>query len=105
MWAAEPNSGQPWTGAACANECNLFINGYAKLYAATGDPVILAYLRGMLERWSLLYQDVEADDIWDYSAPFAECFGIFDAVRDSRLVGLVRFGEFFDAFIRGVRLG
>ncbi|MCY3017868.1 MAG: hypothetical protein NTW87_02395, partial [Planctomycetota bacterium] len=77
----EPNSGQPWTGAACANECCMYMNAFAKLYAATGDPIILAYLRGMLERWSLLYQDVEADDLWDYSAPFAECFGIFDGCQ------------------------
>jgi hypothetical protein len=74
----EPNSGQPWTGAACANECCLYMNAFAKLHAATGDPIILAYLRGLLERWPLLYQDVDADDVWDYSAPFAECFGIFD---------------------------
>ncbi|MGD0091309.1 MAG: hypothetical protein ABSE73_15435, partial [Planctomycetota bacterium] len=74
----EPNSGQPWTGAACANECCMFMNAFAKVYAATGDPIILAYLRGMLERWPLLYQDVDSDDLWDYSAPFAECFGIFD---------------------------
>lgn len=77
----EPNSGQPWTGAACANECNMMINAFAKLYAATGDPIILAYLRGMLERWSLLYQAVDADDIWDYSAPFAECLGIYDGCQ------------------------
>jgi hypothetical protein len=80
----EPNSGQPWTGAACANECNMFMNGFAKLYAATGDPIVLAYLRGMLERWPLLYQDVDADDIWDYGAPFAECFGIFDGCQIGR---------------------
>ena len=74
----EPNSGQPWTGAACANECCMFIDAFARLYTATGDPIILAYLRGMLERWTLLYQDADADNIWDYAAPFAECFGIFD---------------------------
>ena len=74
----EPNSGQPWTGAACANECCMFMNAFARLYAATGDPIILAYLRGMLERWPLLYQDEDAENLWDYSAPFAECFGIFD---------------------------
>lgn len=37
--------------------------------------------------------------------PLGVVFGILDAFRDPCLKRLVRGGEFFDAFIRGVRLG
>jgi hypothetical protein len=37
--------------------------------------------------------------------PLWVVLGILDAFRDPRLIGLVRVGEFFDAFIRSVRLG
>lgn len=74
----EPNSGQPWTGAACANECGLLPITMLEVYAATGDPILRHYILGMIERWSLLYQEVMAPSIKKYTGKFTECYGLFD---------------------------
>jgi len=74
----EPNSGQFWTGAACANECCSIPTEMIDLYVATGDPLLKYFIRGMLERWSLLYQDILYPSIKKSKGKFAECYGLFD---------------------------
>ena len=74
----EPNSGQPWTGAACANECCLIPTEMIDVYVATGDPLLKYFVQGMLERWSLMYQPILYPSIKKSKGKFTECYGLFD---------------------------
>lgn len=74
----EPNSARPWTGMPCANECNQIPDELLRVYVATGDPILLAYVRGMVERWHLLYQDEMCLNTAASDTPFTECWGLFD---------------------------
>jgi len=77
-WLLEPNSARPWTGMACSNECSLVPDTLARVVVATGDPVLLACLRGMVERWPLLTQDGEAGSTAASTVSYTECWGLFD---------------------------
>ncbi|MGB9877434.1 MAG: hypothetical protein ACPLPS_06665, partial [bacterium] len=74
----EPNSGYPWLGEACANEVWSVAYALALTYVATGDPVIGHYLRGMVEKWTLLFRDEYYPSIKQYDGAFAEMFGLYD---------------------------
>ena len=74
----EPNSGLPWLGAACANEIWETAVGVLLTYVHTGDPILAHYLRGMLERFPLLFRDETAPTVADYGSAFAERYGLYD---------------------------
>lgn len=52
----EPNSGRDWAGLGCANEVNWTIDAMTQVYVHTGDPRMRDHLRGILQRWPVLYQ-------------------------------------------------
>jgi hypothetical protein len=87
-WLLEPNSARPWLGMACSNECCLVPDSLARVVVATGDPVLLACLRGMVERWPLLTQDRDAAGTATSTVLCTECWGLFDGCekggRDKR---------------------
>lgn len=74
----EPNSGLPWLGAACANEIWETAVGVLLIYVHTGDPVLGHYLRGMIERFPLLFRDEMHPSVADYGNAFAERYGLYD---------------------------
>ncbi len=74
----EPNSAKPWTGQPCANECNDIPEGLLRVYVATGDPILLQYIEGMVEQWHLLYRDQDAQDIKTTGVEFTEAWGLYD---------------------------
>lgn len=75
----QPNSGQPWVGAACSNECDELMYVLAEVYVATGDPILRHYLLGMLERWPVMYKEMYASSIKDYpDNATTENYGLFD---------------------------
>lgn len=81
----EPNSGTPWLGAACSNECSELLYAMTEVYVATGDPVLRHFINGMLERWHLLYRDINYPSIKKYPrASFAECYGLFEGVATEK---------------------
>lgn len=77
----EPNSGLPWLGAACANEIWETAVGVLLTYVHTGDPVLGHYLRGMIERFPLLFRDEMYPSVADYSSAFAERYGLYDGAE------------------------
>ncbi len=83
---AEPNSGRDWAGLGCANEVDWVIDTLAQVYVQTGDPRMRYYLRGMLQRWPLLYQPTTHDSLADYggSDSLSEGLGLFDGSGPGR---------------------
>jgi hypothetical protein len=77
----EPNSGLPWLGAACANEIWETAVGVLLTYVHTGDPILGHYLRGMIERFPLLFRDEMYPSIADYGNAFAERYGLYDGAE------------------------
>lgn len=77
----EPNSGLPWLGAACANEIWETAVGVLLTYVHTGDPVLGHYLRGMIERFPLLFRDEMYPSVADYGNAFAERYGLYDGAE------------------------
>ncbi|MCS6829337.1 MAG: carbohydrate-binding family 9-like protein [bacterium] len=77
----EPNSGLPWLGAACANEIWETAVGVLLTYVHTGDPVLGHYLRGMIERFPLLFRDEIHPALADYGSSFAERYGLYDGAE------------------------
>ncbi|MDW8290915.1 MAG: carbohydrate-binding family 9-like protein [Armatimonadota bacterium] len=77
----EPNSGMPWLGAACANEVWEAAVGVLLAHVHTGDPVLAHYLRGMLERFPLLFRDEMHPTVADYGSAFAERYGLYDGAE------------------------
>jgi len=77
----EPNSGLPWLGAACANEIWETAVGVLLTYVHTGDPVLGHYLRGMIERFPLLFRDEVYPSVADYGNAFAERYGLYDGAE------------------------
>lgn len=74
----EPNAGFPWLGEACANEIWAVAFALAQTYVATGDPILGQYLRGMTEKWHILFRDEYYPSIRQYDGAFAEMYGLFD---------------------------
>lgn len=74
----EPNAGFPWLGEACANEIWAVAFALAQTYVATGDPILGHYLRGMTEKWHMLFRDEYYPSIRQYDGSFAEMYGLFD---------------------------
>lgn len=74
----EPNAGYPWLGEACANEIWAVAFALAQTYVATGDPILGHYLRGMTEKWHILFRDEYYPSIRAYDGAFAEMYGLFD---------------------------
>lgn len=87
-YLVEPNSGRPWTGQPCANECCAIPDELLRVYVETGDPILLAYVRGMVARWHLLYQQDDCESTATSETPFTEAWGLFDGCaiggRDKR---------------------
>ncbi len=77
----EPNSGLPWLGAACANEIWETAVGVLLTYVHTGDPILGHYLRGMIERFPLLFRDEMYPSVADYDSAFAERYGLYDGAE------------------------
>ncbi|NSW80277.1 MAG: hypothetical protein HPY54_14730 [Chthonomonadetes bacterium] len=77
----EPNSGLPWLGAACANEIWETAVGVLLTYVHTGDPILGHYLRGMIERFPLLFRDEMYPSVRDYDSAFAERYGLYDGAE------------------------
>ncbi len=77
----EPNSGLPWLGAACANEIWETAVGVLLAYVHHGDPILGHYLRGMLERFPLLFRDEMYRSVADYGSAFAERYGLYDGAE------------------------
>jgi hypothetical protein len=84
----EPNSGRPWTGMPCANECCEIPDELLRVYVETGDPILLEYVKGMVARWHLLYQEDDAESTATSDTNFTEAWGLFDGCamggRDKR---------------------
>lgn len=81
----EPNSGRDWAGLACSNEVNWVLDALTQVYVHTGDPRLRYYLRGMLDRWPVLYRPVYEDSIEDYgSDALTEGLGLFDGSGPGR---------------------
>ncbi|HWX21127.1 MAG TPA: hypothetical protein VN578_14600 [Candidatus Binatia bacterium] len=83
---AEPNSGRDWAGLGCANEVNWNIDSLTQVYVHTGDPRMRYYLRGMLQRWPVLYQPNYEDSLAQYntSEALTEGLGVFDGSGPGR---------------------
>ncbi len=74
----EPNSGQSWAGAPCSNEVAWFLDVLAQVYVHTGDARLGYMWRGALDRWNLLYRDVEKPSLADYDRKaFTEGWGVY----------------------------
>jgi hypothetical protein len=74
----EPNSGQNWAGAPCANEVAWFLDTLAQVYVHSGDARLGYMLRGALDRWNLLYRDAEKPSLADYdNKAFTEGWGVY----------------------------
>ncbi|MBI5684748.1 MAG: hypothetical protein HZC54_06680 [Verrucomicrobia bacterium] len=74
----EPNSGQNWAGAPCANEVAWFLDVLAQVYVHSGDARLGYMLRGALDRWNLLYRDMEKPSLADYGRDaFTEGWGVY----------------------------
>lgn len=74
----EPNAGINWLGAACANECWINLDTMARVYCHTGDPILAHYVYGALERWHVMYQDVEHPDVRSSGNSFTELYGLYE---------------------------
>ncbi|MGQ9488721.1 MAG: carbohydrate-binding family 9-like protein [Armatimonadota bacterium] len=77
----EPNSGLPWLGAACANEIWETAVGVLLTYVHTGDPILGHYLRGIVERFPLLFRDEMYPSVAEYGNAFAERYGLYDGAE------------------------
>lgn len=73
----EPNAGLPWLGCACANEIWVYNIAMLYEYVATGDPIMGHYLRGMLERYHVLFQDEYYPRVQEYGGAFTERLGLY----------------------------
>ncbi|MCX6908679.1 MAG: hypothetical protein NTY01_11625, partial [Verrucomicrobia bacterium] len=74
----ESNSGQNWAGAPCANEVAWFLDVLAQVYVHSGDARLGYMLRGALDRWNLLYRDMERPSLADYGRDaFTESWGVY----------------------------
>ncbi len=82
----EPNSGRDWAGLGCANEVNWTIDAMTQVYVHTGDPRMRYYLRGILQRWPVLYQPNYEASIASYntSEALTEGLGVFDGSGPGR---------------------
>lgn len=81
----EPNSGRDWAALACANEMYQIIDSICQVYVHTGDKKLNYYLKGILERWYLLYRDEYHKTIKEYpSTAFTEGWGLFDGAGPGR---------------------
>ncbi len=77
-WLIEPNSGRPWTGMPCSNECCAVPDGLLEVYIETADPILIGFIRGMTAQWHLLYQDEDGPGNLTTDTPFTEAWGLFD---------------------------
>lgn len=77
----EPNAGLPWLGAACANEVWEAAVGVLLTHLHTGDPILGHYLRGMVERFPLLFRDEVYPSVKQYGSAFAERYGLYDGAE------------------------
>lgn len=74
----EPNSGQNWAGAPCANEVAWFLDALVQVYVHSGDARLGYMLRGALDRWNRLYRDTEKPSLADYDRnAFTEGWGVY----------------------------
>ena len=82
----EPNSGRDWAGLGCANEVNWTIDAMTQVYVHTGDPRMRYYLRGILQRWPVLYQPNYEASLAGYntSEALTEGLGLFDGSGPGR---------------------
>lgn len=81
----EPNSGRDWAGLGCANEVNWNIDTLTQVYVHTGDPRMRYYLRGILQRWPLLYRPNYEDSLAGYGDDaLTEGLGLFDGSGSGR---------------------
>ena len=82
----EPNSGRDWSGLGCANEVNWTIDAMTQVYVHTGDPRMRYYLRGILQRWPVLYQPNYEASIaaFNTSDALTEGLGVFDGSGPGR---------------------
>jgi hypothetical protein len=83
---AEPNSGRDWAGLGCANEVDWNIDSLVQVYVHTGDARMRYYLRGLLQRWPVLYQPNYESSLANYntSDSLSEGFGVFDGSGPGR---------------------
>jgi hypothetical protein len=81
----EPNSGRDWAGLGCANEVSWVIDALTAVYVHTGDDRMRYYLRGILQRWPLLYRPLYEDSLADYgNDSLTEGLGLFDGSGPGR---------------------
>ena len=75
----EPNAGQPWCACACANEIWVLPRALVRVYVSTGDPVLGYYLRGMMERFHEIVQNVKMSTLPEYAHDmYSERLGLYD---------------------------
>ncbi len=77
-WLIEPNSGRPWTGMPCSNECCAIPGGLLEVYVETADPILIGFIRGMTAQWHLLCQDEDGPGNLATDTPYTEAWGLFD---------------------------
>jgi hypothetical protein len=81
----EPNAGLPWLGCACANEIWVYNVAMLYEYLSTGDPIMGHYVRGMLERYPVMFQDQWYPTVAQYpSSAFTERLGLYDECAQGR---------------------
>jgi hypothetical protein len=81
----EPNSGRDWAGLGCANEVSWVIDSLTQVYVHTGDERMRYYLRGILQRWPLLYRPLYENSLADYGGDaLTEGLGLFDGSGPGR---------------------
>jgi hypothetical protein len=81
----EPNSGRDWAGLGCANETSWVIDSLTEVYVHTGDQRMRYYLRGILQRWPLLYRPFAEKSLADYGGDsLTEGYGVFDGSGPGR---------------------
>jgi len=74
----EPNAGAPWCACACANEIWVMPKPLVNVYVATGDEVLAYYLRGMMDKFHEIVQNVTYPTIREYpSSSYSERLGLF----------------------------
>jgi hypothetical protein len=77
---AEPNSGRDWACLGCANELSWLIDSITQVYVSTGDARMRYYLRGMLQRWPILYRPIFKASLANYmdrTDSLAEGYGLY----------------------------
>jgi len=73
----ERNAGREWAGSACGNEVTWQVEAVADVAVNSGDPGLKHILRGILERWPLLYREQDSPSVTQYDAAFTEQFGLY----------------------------